>query len=335
MKQRNKDLSNMLDNNIQHSENSNNVIEINRPAVTEEILRTRYSAPVKLPRESFNFKRKFLSTLCPLGLSLQPYDLNAFLRDIISGLTVACIRLPQGLAYGALATVPPIHGLYTELFSCLAYSLFASSRHNSVGTFAVVALMTGAMVDEYIPKEYLSLPSNSTELQNKQIEYVYSATSLIGIIQFLFGLFQVGRLSVLLPPHVVESFTTGAAFYVLTSQVKVMLGLGPDHVPRNMRAGGLFVTWSNIIVEAEHSLTSSILVSICCIIFLLIVKEIQSRYQKELNNLPIPGELMLSLLARCCVHFGRTAPKSFPLLARYHVVYQFQYYQMYHCGPHY
>ena len=47
----------------------------------------------------------------------------------------------------------------------------------------------------------------------------FQATSLIGIIQFLFGLFQVGRLSVLLPPHVVESFTTGAAFYVLTSQV--------------------------------------------------------------------------------------------------------------------
>ena len=78
---------------------------------------------------------------------------------------------------------------HLELFSCLAYSLFATSRHNSVGTFAVVALMTGnfgisstlspfndlwltlkwpeydlfvilgAMVDEYIPKEYLSLPS--------------------------------------------------------------------------------------------------------------------------------------------------------------------------------
>ena len=81
---------------------------------------------------------------------------------------------------------------------------------------------------------------------------VFKATSLIGIIQFLFGLFQLGRLSILLPPHVVESFTTGAAFYVLTSQVchvivftllilspkvKVMLGLGPDHVPRNMHAG--------------------------------------------------------------------------------------------------
>ena len=72
------------------------------------------------------------------GTIWKSYDFNAFLRDIISGLTVACIRLPQdcwwnhwylsnfyiltsliikstikGLAYGALATVPPIHGLYT------------------------------------------------------------------------------------------------------------------------------------------------------------------------------------------------------------------------------
>ena len=43
-------------------------------------------------------------------------------------------------------------------------------------------------------------------------------------MQVLFGLFQLGKLSILLPPLVVNAFTTGAAFYVLTSQVKVMLG---------------------------------------------------------------------------------------------------------------
>lgn len=66
-------------------------------------------------------------------------------------------------------------------------------------------------------------------------------------MQLLFGLFQLGKLSILLPPLVVNAFTTGAAFYVLTSQVKVMLGLGPDHVPRNMRSGGLFITWAHIV----------------------------------------------------------------------------------------
>jgi len=65
------------------------------------------------------------------GLSVHGYTLKTFISDLISGLTVAFIRLPQGLAYGALAGVPPIHGLYTELFSCVLYSLFATSRLRS------------------------------------------------------------------------------------------------------------------------------------------------------------------------------------------------------------
>ena len=54
--------------------------------------------------------------------------------------------------------------------------------------------------------------------------YIFQATTLIGCMQVLFGLFQLGKLSILLPPLIVNAFTTGAAFYVLTSQVKVMLG---------------------------------------------------------------------------------------------------------------
>ena len=55
-------------------------------------------------------------------------------------------------------------------------SLFATSRQNSVGTFAVVALMTGSMVDEYIPVEMLELPANSTELISIKTKYIYSVS---------------------------------------------------------------------------------------------------------------------------------------------------------------
>jgi len=54
-------------------------------------------------------------------------------------------------------------------------------------------------------------------------EMVTSATMLVGIIQIVMGICQFGRLSVFLPRHVVQAFTTAAAFYVLTSQVNVIL----------------------------------------------------------------------------------------------------------------
>ena len=69
-----------------------------------------------------------------------------------------------------------------------------------------------------------------------------------------------------------------------------MLGLGPDHVPRNMRSGGLFITWAHIITEAEYSLVPAIIVSLSCILFLILVKELQARFHHKLRGLPLPGK---------------------------------------------
>ena len=136
---------------------------------------------------------------------------------------MAFIRLPQGLAYGALANVPPINGLYTELWSCLLYSLFGTSRHASVGTFAVLSLMTGSLVDQYVDPsmcengtipvsgpENLTIPQYDENCLNRaKTTFVVSATMLCGIIQMVMGILQFGRLSILLPRHVVQAFTTG------------------------------------------------------------------------------------------------------------------------------
>ena len=63
---------------------------------------------------------------------------------------MAFVRLPQGMAYALLAGLPPQYGLYTELFGCLFYSLFATSRQNSVGTNPILALLIGNALQERI-----------------------------------------------------------------------------------------------------------------------------------------------------------------------------------------
>ncbi|XP_018015836.1 solute carrier family 26 member 6 isoform X2 [Hyalella azteca] len=68
--------------------------------------------------------------------------------DLIAGLTVAVMHIPQGMAYAMLAEVPPILGLYTAFFPVLAYAIFGTSKHVSVGTFAVCSLMTGKVVGD-------------------------------------------------------------------------------------------------------------------------------------------------------------------------------------------
>uniref|UniRef100_A0AC35GD37 SLC26A/SulP transporter domain-containing protein n=1 Tax=Panagrolaimus sp. PS1159 TaxID=55785 RepID=A0AC35GD37_9BILA len=66
--------------------------------------------------------------------------------DIIGGLTVGVMHVPQGIAYALLANVKPVVGLYTSFFPPLFYMIFGTSRHNSIGSFAVVSLMSGLAV---------------------------------------------------------------------------------------------------------------------------------------------------------------------------------------------
>ena len=61
--------------------------------------------------------------------------------DIISGLTVGVLHIPTSLAYGAITSLNLVHGLYSTFFPSLVYALFATSRHLSVGTFAIISIM--------------------------------------------------------------------------------------------------------------------------------------------------------------------------------------------------
>lgn len=69
------------------------------------------------------------------------------LGDIMSGLIVGTLLVPQSIAYSLLASQDPIYGLYTSFFSSIIYALLGTSRHISVGIFGVLCLLVGQVVD--------------------------------------------------------------------------------------------------------------------------------------------------------------------------------------------
>ena len=99
------------------------------------------------------------------------YNLKDALSDLVSGLTVAFVRIPQGMAYAFLAGVQPQYGLYTgldrfiidpsfwlasfyrqvELYSCVFYALFATSKHNSVGSTSIMSMLSGDVIENEYP----------------------------------------------------------------------------------------------------------------------------------------------------------------------------------------
>lgn len=71
------------------------------------------------------------------------------------------MNIPQGMAYGLLAGLDPIVGLYMAFFPALVYFAFGTSRHVSMGTFAVTSLMTAKVVSTYSHEDMNSgVPEN-------------------------------------------------------------------------------------------------------------------------------------------------------------------------------
>ncbi|XP_046998479.1 solute carrier family 26 member 6-like [Schistocerca americana] len=136
--------------------------------------------------------------------------------DLSAGLVVAVMHVPQGLGYALLAGAAPVGGLYVALLPVFVYALFGTSRHISMGTFAVTCLMTGQIVSEHAGDGVTP-------------EEVVSMVSLwCGLLLLALWVLRLGALCRVLSETLVSAITTGAAVHVFTSQLLEALGVARD-----------------------------------------------------------------------------------------------------------
>ena len=152
----------------------------------------------------------------PIIKSVQKHSFKDWQKDILAGITVAVMLVPQGMAYSMLAGMPPIYGLYAGLIPLLLYGILGSSRQMSVGPVAVSALLVMAGVSQ------LADPDTQTALY---IQLVILCGLLIGIGQLLLGVFRLGFLVSFISHPVIIGFTSAAAIIIIVSQLKDLLGI--------------------------------------------------------------------------------------------------------------
>lgn len=147
------------------------------------------------------------------------YGKEAFKGDLAAGLTVGVMLIPQGMAYAMLAGLPPIYGLYASILPLILYAIFGTSRQLAVGPVAMVSLLIAAgvgAVAEIGSETYIQL--------------AILLALMVGLIQFLMGLFRLGFLVNFLSHPVVSGFTSAAALIIGFSQLKHLLGID---IPRS------------------------------------------------------------------------------------------------------
>ena len=132
-------------------------------------------------------------------------------NDLVAGLTVAVMVIPQGMAYAALASLRPEIGLYSCILPILTYALVGSSRQLAVGPVAMVALLTTAGLSPI--QDPLEDPDQYQRLAS-------TLAFLVGIMQAGMGLLRLEFIARFLPHPVLSGFTSAAAVVIGSSQIK-------------------------------------------------------------------------------------------------------------------
>lgn len=119
---------------------------------------------------------------------MPKYKFSFLLEDLVAGLTVGLTAIPQGIAYAVVAGLPPQYGLYSSFMGCFVYLIFGSCKDVTIGPTAITALMIQHAVI------------------NLNVDFAILATFLSGLVIFLLGIFNLGKLPYATPGYIVLKF---------------------------------------------------------------------------------------------------------------------------------
>ncbi|KAK9706046.1 hypothetical protein RND81_07G101200 [Saponaria officinalis] len=252
------------------------------------------------------FKNKNLKTKFILGFQyffpilqwLPNYGFNLFRSDLVAGLTIASLAIPQGISYAKLANLPPIIGLYSSFVPPIIYSVLGSSRHLGVGPVSIASLVMGAMLSEVI---------SPTNQPNLYLKLAFTSTFFAGLFQASLGLFRLGFIIDFLSKATLIGFMAGAAIIVSLQQLKGLLGI--VHFTNEMQ---IIPVMSSVFSHKNEWSWETIVMGISFLVFLLTARQISIKKPRLFwisAAAPLGSVILSTLLVFCLKSFGDKIPK--------------------------
>jgi len=165
-----------------------------------------------------------LERLLPVWGWLRRYKRADLSADLLAGLIVAVMLVPQAMAYALLAGLPPAAGLYASILPLLLYGLLGSSRVLAVGPVAIDSLLVAAAVAPLIASAP-GIVAGSPEAMAYGVQLAITLAFLVGTIELFMGLLRLGFIVNFISQPVLTGFTNAAALLIAVSQVKHLLGM--------------------------------------------------------------------------------------------------------------
>mmetsp|Transcript_565 Transcript_565/g.1524 ORF Transcript_565/g.1524 Transcript_565/m.1524 type:complete len:747 (-) Transcript_565:286-2526(-) len=232
--------------------------------------------------------------LCPLvnwmpEIATREYLTRGLLKDFLTGVTVTAILIPQGMAYGMLAHVPPVTGLYTALMPGVGYMMTGTCRHLSVGPFALVSMLSAQAMMAVVP--------NPAEDPVAATEVSAVIAAIVGITLVLLGFLRCGFIATFLSDSVLSGFCTAASLIIPASQLKYAFQVS---VPRG---AGFFMTLWNVAHEVCHGRANwcAFTIFLASVVTIMVLQAFNKNPPKRIAHIiqtaPVPAELCVVVLS--------------------------------------
>tara|TARA_A100001234_G_scaffold58572_1_gene50374 strand:+ start:6148 stop:7389 length:1242 start_codon:yes stop_codon:yes gene_type:complete len=138
----------------------------------------------------------------------------SFQDDLLAGITIGIVTIPQAMAFALLAGIPPIYGLYGSFLPLLVYGLLSSSNYLNVGPVSIISIFI-----------FNVLSQNVEPFTTEYINDLVILGVMVGLIQLLFGVFGIGKYLKYIPLSIISGFIQAAAILIIASQLSTAFGI--------------------------------------------------------------------------------------------------------------
>ena len=185
-------------------------------------------------------------------------------KDLVAGLTVAAIAVPQAMAYSLIAGIDPKYGLYSAVVVTAIASVFGSSSHLINGPTNAISLVV-----------FSALAVVGPETGSAIVQATFLLAAMVGLIQILIAVLKLGDLTRYISESVILGFMTGAGFLIALTQVGNLLGLqdrgdGSQHI--------LYRLWLTMTSGGSVNLRS-VVVSATTVVLVLALRRVSRKHR--------------------------------------------------------
>jgi MFS superfamily sulfate permease-like transporter len=181
--------------------------------------------------------------------------------DLIAGITVALVLIPQSMAYAQLAGLPAYYGLYAAFLPPMVAALFGSSRQLATGPVAVVSLLTATALE---PIAAAGTPG--------YVAYAITLSLIVGLFQLSLGLLRLGVVVNFLSHPVIVGFTNAAAIIIATSQLDKIFGVRAEKAAHHYET-----VWNTIVAASQQTHWLTLFIAVGAFAIMIVLRRVNPR----------------------------------------------------------